>query len=171
MIVFFFVLQELFDDAQQEPLTDDVVRTFMASLPASTAVVNDHDDDDDDDHHHHHHHNSLYINANPRPTLRGDADEEDMDDPQRDLSMVRDAIRKDCGCLLNCVSTIPDAKILDNILTLSEIIKDTKETYILSKTIPIESVSRCSKQSRPRKRCHLFYASQKHSEADAEPCV
>jgi len=73
--------------------------------------------------------------------------------------MVRDAITK------------PEAKILDNILTLSEMIKKIIETYILSKTIPIESASRSSKQYRPRKRCHLFNASQKNSKADAESCV
>jgi len=45
-------------------------------------------------HHHHHHHSPSNINADPRPTPRGDADREDMGDPQRDLSMVCDAIRK-----------------------------------------------------------------------------
>jgi len=132
----------------------------MASLPASPAVVNDDDDDDDDDGGGGHH-SSSNINADPRPTPRGDADGDDMDDPQRDLSMVRDAIRKGCGCHLNCFSTIPEAKILDNILTMREMVKETKEAYILSKMIPIESASRCSEKSRSRKRCYLYNASQK----------
>ena len=152
----FFFLQELIDDELQEPVTDDVVRAFNASLPASPAVFNDDNDDDDDDGHH----SSSNINADPRPFPRGDVDGDDMGDPQRDLSMVRDAIRKGCCCHLNCLSTIPEAKILDNILTMREMVRETKEAYILSKMIPIESASRCFEKSRSRKRCHLYYASQ-----------
>jgi len=51
----------------------------MASSPASPAVFNDdNDDDDDDDDDDDGHHSSANINADPRPTPRGDADGDDI---------------------------------------------------------------------------------------------
>ena len=138
-----------------------MVQEFIASHPASPNIEGGDDAE-------------ASVETEEQPTLpgaytltpRGDVD--DIDDLQRDLNDISEIIQKGCGCHCKCFEFIPVPKILDHVLTLEEMEKETKEAHIISKIIPIESVSRCSETSSKRKRCHLYFNSSKVCKAAFE---